>query len=91
LKHGNHELLLIAYKWARTRVMLQTLKDSKVNVEFIQNRIERIQRKLRELSEIKAECTNIETSSTKIRTITTKLAENTGRELSEILGTIAPK
>lgn len=87
----HHELLLIAYKWARTRVMLQTLKDSKVNVEFVQNRIERIQRKLRELSEIKAECTNIETSSTKIRTITIELADNIGRELSEILGTITSK
>lgn len=84
----HHELLLIAYKWARTRVMLQTLKDSKVNVEFVQNRIERIQRKLRELSEIKTECVNIETSSTKIKTITTELADNIGRELSDILGTI---
>ncbi len=87
----HHELLLIAYKWARTRVMLQTLKDSKVNVEFVQNRIERIQRKLAELSSIKAECTNIETSSDKIRTITTELADNIGRELSEILGTINSK
>lgn len=87
----HYELLLIAYKWARTRVMLQIFKDSKVNVEFIQNRIERIQRKLRELSEIKAECTNLETSSTKIRSITTELAENIGRELSDILGTITPK
>jgi len=87
----HYELLLIAYKWARTRVMLQSLKDSKVNVEFVQNRIERIQRKLGELSAIKTECTNIETASDKIRTITTELIDNIGRELSEILGNISPK
>jgi len=87
----HYELLLIAYKWARTRVMLQSLKDSKVNVEFVQNRIERIQRKLAELSSIKAECTNIETSSTKIRIITTELTDTIGKELSEILGMINSK
>lgn len=87
----HYELLLIAYKWARARLMLQSFKDSKVDVEFIQNRIERIQQKLRKLSDIKAECTNLETSSTKIRTITTELEENIGRELSGILESITQK
>jgi hypothetical protein len=87
----HYELLLIACKWARTRVMLQSLKESKVNAEFIQNRITKIQNKLTELRTIKTQCTNILTASDKIKTIAKELEDEIGMELSEILGSITSK
>src|SRR5438445_5121909 len=62
--------------------------ESKVNIEFIQDRIERIQRKLARLSTIKTKYTNVETSSDKIRTISTQFADYMDKELSKILGII---
>ncbi len=87
----HYELLLIACKWARTRVMLQSLKESKVNAEFIQSRITKIQNKLTELRTIKTQCTNIMTASDKIKTIAKELEDEIGMELSEILGSITSK
>lgn len=85
------EILLIAYKWARLRLMLQSFKESKVDSKFIQDKITKIQRKISELKTIKTQCTNIETASDKIRTISKNLEDTIGRELSEILGSIASK
>ena len=87
----HYELLLIACKWARTKVMLQSLKESKVDAEFIQNKITKIQNKLNELRTIKTQCTNIMTASDKIKTISKELEEEIGMELSEILGSITSK
>ena len=87
----HYELLLIACKWARTKVMLQSLKESKVDAEFIQNKITKIQNKLNELRTIKTQCTNIMTASDKIKTISKELEDEIGMELSEILGSITSK
>lgn len=85
------ELLLIAYKWARLRIMLQSFKENKVDAGFIEDKVTKIQHKISELRTIRTQCTNIETSSDKIRTIVKYLEENIGRELSEILGSISSK
>ena len=85
------EILLIAYKWARLRMMLQSFKKSNVDSRLIQDKITKIQRKISELRTIKTQCTNIETASDKIRTISKNLEDTIGRELSEILGSIASK
>ena len=91
-EEGLHfQLLLIAFKWVRTRVMLQGLKESKVNAEFIQNRVTKIQNKLTELRTIKTQCTNILTASDKIKTVAKELEDEIGMELSEILGSINSK
>ena len=85
------ELLLIAYKWARLRIMMQSFKENKVDAGFIEDKITKIQHKISELRTIRTQCTNIETSSDKIRTVARYLEETIGRELSEILGSIASK
>ena len=85
------EILLIAYKWARLRLMLQSFKESKVDSAFIQEKITKIQRKISELRLIKTQCTNIETASDKVRTIVKNLEDTIGKELSEILSSIASK
>jgi hypothetical protein len=87
----HYELLLIACKWARTRVMLQGLKESKVNAEFVQNKITKIQNKMKELRTIKTQCTNIMTASDQIKTIAKELEDEIGMELSDILGSITSK
>lgn len=85
------ELLLIGYKWARLRIMLQNFRENKIDAEFIQDKISRIQHKISELRTIKIQCRNIETASDKIRTVSKQLEDDIGRELSEILGSIASK
>ena len=85
------EILLIAYKWARLRLLLQSFKERKVDSAFIQEKITKIQRKISELRLIKTQCTNIETASDKVRTIVKNLEDIIGKELSEILGSIASK
>ncbi len=87
----HYELLLIACKWARAKTMLQSLKESKLNAEFIQDKITRIQNKLGELRSIKTQCTTIMTASDKIKTISKELEDEIGMELNEILGTISSK
>jgi len=85
------ELLLIGYKWARLRIMLQNFRENKIDAEFIQDKISRIQHKISELRTIKIQCRNIETASDKIRTVSKQLEDTIGRELSEILGSIVSK
>lgn len=85
------ELLLIGYKWARLRIMLQNFRENKIDAEFIQDKISRIQHKISELRTIKIQCRNIETASDKIRTVSKQLEDDIGRELSEILGSINSK
>lgn len=85
------ELLLIAYKWARLRIMLQNFKENKIDAGFIHNKITKIQHKISELRTIKTQCRNIETASDKIWTVSKQLEDDVGRELSEILGSIVSK
>lgn len=87
--HG--EILLISYKWAKAKVMLQALRERQIDAEFIQNKITKIQQKLSELTNVKTNCTNIETASDKIRTIVQNLQDEIGTELSEILGSLVSK
>lgn len=87
--HG--EILLISYKWAKAKVMLQALREQQIDAEFIQNKITKIQQKLSELTNIKTNCTNIETASDKIRKIVQSLQDEIGTELSEILGSLVTK
>jgi len=87
--HG--EILLISYKWAKAKVMLQVLRESQIDAEFIQNKITKIQKKLAELSRINTQCTNIETASEKIRTIAKSLKVDIDTELNEILGSMVSK
>jgi len=89
--HIHPELLLIAYKWARLRIVLQDFKEEKIDVRFIQEKVKKIQHKISELRTIKTQCSNIEISSDKIRTIAKYLEDEIGRELSDILGSIKIK
>jgi len=85
------ELLLISYKWAKTRIMLQSLKEKQIDAEFIQNKITKIQSKVGELKKIKTQCTNIENASEEIREIVKTLQDEIGTELTEILASFVSK
>jgi len=77
-------LLLIAYKWARTKVNSQSLEEKKVDAELIANKIESIKQKIQRLSTIKTDCKNIEKTTKNIRTNSETLAEEIGEELDEM-------
>lgn len=78
------EILLIAYKWARTRVLSQNLQGSQVDAEAIEARIDSIKQKIDQLRSIKSQCTNIEGSSKKIR----ETAETVANEITGELDTM---
>jgi len=85
------ELLLIAYKWARLRIMQKSMEESKIDPKLIQEKITKIQNKISELRIIKTQCKNIGAATNSIRTIATQLEVDISRELSLILGSIVSK
>jgi len=77
-------LLLIAYKWARTKVNSQNLKERNVDAELIANKIESIKQKIQRLSTIKTDCNNIEKTTKNIKTNAATLAEEVEEDLDEM-------
>jgi len=75
------ESLLIAYRWARTKVNSQNLKEKKVDAEIIKEKIESIKQKIQKMSTIKTDCNNIEKTSKNIKTTADTLAEEIKEEL----------
>ena len=75
------ELLLIAYRWARSKVNAKNLKEKQVDSQLIKEKTESIGQKIQKLKTIKTDCTNIEKTSKNIKTVVESLAEEIGVEL----------
>lgn len=78
------EILLIAYKWARTKLLIETTKHQKVDANIIKDKVKSIEKKLHELNQVKLQCTNIDNASEKIKTISDTVKEEIEQELEEI-------
>lgn len=78
------ELLLIAYKWARTKINSENLKEKQVDAELIEQKIQSIKQKIQKFRTIKTDCNNIEKTSKNIKTTAETLAEEIGVELDEM-------
>jgi len=70
------ELILIATKWARSRIMIEELKNKQVDAEFLESKIDSIGQDIKRLGKVKTECGNIKKSSENIREIAETLKDD---------------
>jgi len=77
----NDELILIATKWARSRVMIEELKNKQVDAEFLESKIDSIGQEIKQLGKVKTECSNIKKSSENIRDIAETLKDKIENDL----------
>jgi hypothetical protein len=84
----HEEILQISYKWAKTKVMLESMKGEDVDSEFIKNKVTGVQAKLAELNKVKTNCRSIEESTKDIRNIADELQDQIGRDLSEVISSL---
>jgi hypothetical protein len=81
----HEEILYIAYKWAKLKIVLESLKEKKFDASFVNEKVSTIKNKLEEFKAIRTQCSNIETASEEIRTISRRAEKSMNEQLSQIL------
>jgi hypothetical protein len=79
------EILSIAYKWAKLKILLEALKEKKLDASFVTEKVNTIKNKLEEFKAIRIQCSNIETANEEIRTISRRAEKGISEQLSVIL------
>jgi len=82
------ELLHIAYRWARAKLLQATLQSGSFNPTFVQDKIKVLQEKLKKFNSIKLQCTNIDNATEEIYDISETLKEEINTEFKEILDSL---
>jgi len=82
------ELLHIAYRWARAKLLQATLQNGSFNPTFVQDKIKVLQEKLKKFKSIKLQCTNIDNATEEINDISVTLKEEINTEFKEILDSL---
>ena len=78
------ELLLMALRYAKIRVMSQSANNNQVDASFIQEKIGNIRQKIGKLRSSKADCTNIEKSTKNIRNNLESLEDEINEDLDSV-------
>ena len=78
------ELLHIAYRWARAKLLQDTIQNGGFDPTFVQGKIKVLQEKLKKFKSIKTQCKNINDASSEIFDIADTLNEEIDAELKEI-------
>ena len=78
------ELLLMALRYAKIRVMSQSENNNQVDASFIQEKIGNIRQKIGKLRSSKADCTNIEKSTKNIRNNLESIEDEINRDLDSV-------
>jgi hypothetical protein len=80
------EILFIAYKWARLRLKLESIKpQKKFDASYVTEKARLIQNDIKEFAKIITKCGNVETAADEIRGIAERLHHNIDRELGYII------
>ncbi len=82
------EILHIAYRWARTKLLQESLKNVEVDATFVQDKITKVQEKLKKFSSIKRQCGNIDKASKEIRDLSDSINKDIDEELNVILNSL---
>ena len=82
------ELLLIAYKWAKSKLLLETAKEQQINAVVISDSIKIIKENIKELGKIKTGCQNIRNANDGIDKIVQNLEREITSQLSNIISAI---
>ena len=84
----HHEILHIAYRWARAKLLQDTLRNGGFDPTFVKDKITVLQEKLKALSSIQKQCENIDTASAGIKVLAATLDEEFDKEFEEILDSL---
>lgn len=80
------EILFIAYRWARLRLMLESTKQQKkLDTSYVMEKVKLIENDLRDFAKIITKCGNIESSADEIRGLAERMHRNIDRELGFIM------
>jgi hypothetical protein len=81
----HEEILCIAYKWAKSKLFAESLRDKKIDPAFIDRQIESVKNKLKILAGIVTHCNNIERSSEEIKNILERNKDDIDSDLTKII------
>ncbi len=82
------EILHIAYRWARTKLLQESTTSAKFDPRIIQDKITSVQEKLMKFSSIKRQCGNIDKASNEIKSISETLNSEIDSDLEKILDSL---
>ena len=83
------EIIHIAYKWARSKLRIETSKEKKIDSSLLLNKTSEIQNKLGDLMKIKRQCTNIDKSTEAIQNTTKETEKAIKKQLEDIIESIS--
>lgn len=81
----HEEILCIAYKWAKSKLFVESLRDKKIDPAFINRQIEAVKNKLKDLDGIVTQCNNIERSNEEIKKILGRDKDEIDGDLTKII------
>lgn len=82
------EIIHIAYKWARARLRMESVKEKKLDPSFIIEKTKTIQGKIEDMKTVKARCTSIEKSTEDIRKTVRDTESAIKNDLNEIVDSL---
>jgi hypothetical protein len=85
---ANLEILLVAYRWAKMRVLLESAVDNTMDASKIKELVLGLQNQLQKFSTIKTQCGTIERSAKEIKSVSDELKEHIADGITEVLKTI---
>ena len=79
------EIIHIAYKWARTKLKIESSKEKKLDPAFIIEKAGEIQKKIGDMRKIKTQCRNIEKSTKAIKDTAKETETEIKKDVDEII------
>jgi hypothetical protein len=84
----HQEILCIAYKWVKSKLLERSLKEKKIDVTFVTHQIQTVKLKLSAFNDIIVQCGNIRKSIGEIQKIIDTREYEINQELNKIIASI---
>ena len=84
----NLEILFIAYRWAKLRVLLESVSDERMDANKIKEFVDDLKNQLQKFTTIKTQCGTIQTSAKKIKDISDELKDQIDEGITRVLNII---
>ncbi len=85
------EVMLIAYKWAKTRLISEASELDQADSSFVNGKIAGVKQKLATLDQIRAKCSSIKRTSDEVSGLAETLNYEINEELNAILNRLVKK
>jgi hypothetical protein len=84
----NLDILFIAYRWAKLRVLLESVADQRMDAGKIKEIVNDLKNQLRRFTTIKTKCSSIQTSAKEIKDISDELKDHIDDGIGQVLKAI---